>query len=1044
MDERPPPADESNTADSTRHDTNTPDSNAGDAAPSLIGRIGAISGAKFRVLLRDERTGDTPVPLTDGSASDTATARNMAADGDTPTDATASAQPHPEAGKYLVQGEIGRGGVGTVNKGHDQDLGRDVAMKFLREEFRNEPRILHRFVEEAQIGGQLQHPGIVPVYDLGTIDGRPFFSMKLIKGQTLAKLLEERAATATDRGSFLRLFEDVCQTLAYAHSRGVVHRDLKPANIMVGSFGEVQVVDWGMGKVLDAEGTQDSGAGADAATAPTSSVGTPTGSATDSEIIATVRTGDSGTKSVMGSVMGTPAYMPPEQARGDVTAMDERSDVFSLGAILCEILTGAPPYVGDVTEVITQAMQGELDDAHDRLAACGADPEMVELARRCLQAESAARPASAAVVAQAVHDHLAAVEARVHDARVEAAEAEVRAAALKRTLTLAAGLAVVIAAGLFASLWFWKAAEDSAERERLARLEAVESAENERVAKLAAEEAERVARASEQVAIEQTQVAVEQTAVARRELERAVEIKGLITAMLQSVTPAQAKRADTTLLEGILDTTAARLAEGEVEDELVAAELNGLTSYVYRAIGAYPKSEEHGLAALEAYEAALGAEHPRTLDVLNNVALVLLEQGRYAEAEPLLRRAIDAQERALGPDHIDTQVSASYLARLLELQGRYPEAEVLARDAYDVLEQQLGEDDSRTLGCQSVLATVFMRMGRFDEAEELFEQILAIEVRDRGEEHPNTLATSSNLANIYVFQERYDEAEPIRIRLLEADRAIHGEEHPSTIRSLGNLALLRQGQGRLDEAESLFLETLELAERVFGEDHPDTLTAVSSLAIVLRTQGRLDEAEPLLLRVLEIERRDLGEEHRSTLGTTTNLGKLYNDMGRYEDAAALFEISLPIKRRVLGPTHPWTGVALSGLMQAYMALGRMEEALELERELVDIDVAYAEQSDDPETLASVAWSLLTHAAEELRDPQRARGLAERACELAEEAGSERLWIYLDTLGMAQHGSGDSAAAVETQRRVIELMPNTPYAGEMRARLAEYEAAAGDS
>jgi serine/threonine protein kinase len=140
----------------------------------------------------------------------------------------------------------------AVHKGHDQDLGRDVAMKFLHDKYKDEPSILHRFVEEAQIGGQLQHPGIVPVYDLGMSDGKPFFTMKLVKGKTLAQALSDRQSVADDRRSFLAIFEQICQTMAYAHVRGVVHRDLKPANVMIGSFGEVQVVDWGMGKVLEA------------------------------------------------------------------------------------------------------------------------------------------------------------------------------------------------------------------------------------------------------------------------------------------------------------------------------------------------------------------------------------------------------------------------------------------------------------------------------------------------------------------------------------------------------------------------------------------------------------------------------------------------------------------------------------------------------------------------------------------------------------------------------------------------------------------------
>lgn len=392
-----------------------------DGTHSVLGRIGEITGSKPQVLLRDESNGDTPMlkPLASGD--------------------------RVEAGKYVVQGELGRGGVGTVHRGHDQDLGRDVAMKFLHEKYKNHPDILHRFVEEAQIGGQLQHPGIVPVYDLGLVDGKPFFAMKLVKGQTLARKLADCEASSSERRTFLAIFEDVCQTLAYAHARGVVHRDLKPANIMIGSFGEVQVVDWGMGKVLATGGVADERLAAERRA--------------EVSVIETVRSDGHGSQSMVGSVMGTPAYMPPEQARGDVEHMDERSDVFALGAILCEILTGAPPYTGTLEEQLSMAAMAELEDARARLAACAAEPEMVELALRCLMPAPAARPRSAEVVAKAVHDHLAAVESRVHAARVEAAEAQVRATELKQKQRLGLSLLVVIAVGLAASLWFWKDAD---------------------------------------------------------------------------------------------------------------------------------------------------------------------------------------------------------------------------------------------------------------------------------------------------------------------------------------------------------------------------------------------------------------------------------------------------------------------------------------------------------------------------------------------------------------------------------------------------------
>ena len=329
--------------------------------------------------------------------------------------------PAETAGRYHIEGEMARGGVGAVMKGRDLDLGREVAMKVLLEDHASNPVLVHRFVEEAQIGGQLQHPGIVPVYELGLRpDRRPFFTMKMVKGRTFAEVLEARADPAADRSHCLTVFEQVCRTLAYAHARGVVHRDLKPSNIMVGSFGEVLVMDWGLAKVLGRGGVADE---ACKDTRPG---------------VETVRTQRPGTQSLAGSVLGTPAYMPPEQARGDVEHLDERADVFALGAILCEILTGVPPYTGKTAEEVrAQAAEARLEGTIERLEACGADPELRAMARACLAPRRSQRPRNAEVVADRLAAHLASVEDRARTADLATAAARARAVEEERARNLA-------------------------------------------------------------------------------------------------------------------------------------------------------------------------------------------------------------------------------------------------------------------------------------------------------------------------------------------------------------------------------------------------------------------------------------------------------------------------------------------------------------------------------------------------------------------------------------------------------------------------------
>jgi eukaryotic-like serine/threonine-protein kinase len=321
---------------------------------------------------------------------------------------TSPEMPSPEdAGRYQLLGEIARGGMGAVLRGRDPDLGRDLAIKVVLEKHRDNPEILRRFVEEAQIGGQLQHPGILPVYDLGQFaDKRPYFAMKLVKGRTMAALLAQRGSPAADLPRFVGIFEQIAQTVAYAHARGVIHRDLKPSNVMVGSFGEVQVMDWGLAKVLATGGIADEPA---------------------ASLVRTPRSSSNADASEAGSILGTPPYMPPEQADGRVDEVDERADVFGLGSILVEILTGRPTYTGGSTlELLRKARLGDTSAALARLADCAADAELIALAKDCIAPDRDLRPRNAGIVASRVTAYLAGVQERLRKAEIAEVEARGR------------------------------------------------------------------------------------------------------------------------------------------------------------------------------------------------------------------------------------------------------------------------------------------------------------------------------------------------------------------------------------------------------------------------------------------------------------------------------------------------------------------------------------------------------------------------------------------------------------------------------------------
>ena len=365
----------------------------------------------------------------------------------------------PDPPGYALLGEIGQGGMGVVYRARDLELDREVAVKVLRGRYRAGSAAAARFLDEARITARLQHPGIPAVYRVGELpDARPFLAMKLIKGRTLDELFR---ADGPGAARWLGTFESVCHAVGYAHARGVIHRDLKPHNVMVGAFGEVQVMDWGLAKVLG-----DTPA--------------PVASAHPEPIVQSevyLPRDSDGTLTQAGSVLGTPAFMPPEQAAGEVEKIDRRADVFGLGAILCALLTGKPPYDGNTAESVRlAAVRGNTVAAFALLDACGADAEIVSLCKRCMAFEPNDRPADADAVAREVARIRAeAAERAAHAERAQlAAEVQFGEQRKRRRVIerAAAAVIVVFAAGVGVSLW-------QAQRARTEAREADEAREQE-------------------------------------------------------------------------------------------------------------------------------------------------------------------------------------------------------------------------------------------------------------------------------------------------------------------------------------------------------------------------------------------------------------------------------------------------------------------------------------------------------------------------------------------------------------------------------------
>ncbi|MGF1577882.1 MAG: protein kinase [Gemmataceae bacterium] len=371
----------------------------------------------------------------------------------------------PKAGRFQNLELLAEGGMGAVLRSYDPEMDRTLAVKVMRPHVAANPKLRALFLRETRITGQLQHPGIPPIHDLGQLeDGLPYFGMKLIEGTTLADLLNKRQDPNEDLPRYLGIFEQICQTLGFAHQRGVIHRDLKPANIMVGEFGEVQVMDWGLAKFVNGDDSIESTDDPETSQAPSTlpEESQPLENETidyepqpQSDDPLDVRQ----SLSKPGDVMGTLRFMAPEQGRGENKTLDERCDVFGLGAILCVILTGAPPFQAKGRDALMQQVKdADLTEAQRRLDQCGADKEIVDLCRGCLAPNKEDRPSDGSDVAARVTQYLESVQERLKQAEIQKREAQVKTQEERKRrrvqFALGAVLVVLLLGVCGATLWY--------------------------------------------------------------------------------------------------------------------------------------------------------------------------------------------------------------------------------------------------------------------------------------------------------------------------------------------------------------------------------------------------------------------------------------------------------------------------------------------------------------------------------------------------------------------------------------------------------------
>jgi serine/threonine protein kinase len=821
-----------------------------------------------------------------------------------PTPGSTTAYQPQGRGRYTLTHLHAQGGIGQVWLARDLDLGRDVALKELRPERRDHPAARARFLEEARVTGQLEHPGIVPVHELACpADGQPFYTMRMVRGRTLAEAIKDyhRKRQAAEAGpldlhSLLRSFVAVCQAVAYAHSRGVLHRDLKPSNVVLGDYGEVMVLDWGLARLLSRDGHQ-------AKEEATS-------------LLPVSLEGGSRDETVQGQVLGTPAYMAPEQAEGRLDLLGPATDVYALGAVLYEVLTSQAPFAGPNDEVLRRVAREQPERPRLRVPATPQGLEAVCL--KALAKKPGERYALAGELAKEVERWLAdePVGAYRDPALVRAA----RWARKHRTPVATAAASLLVA---LAALSVGLAVVGSLN----GRLEAANLELTDSNAKLEAARAEAEQKGNE--AKRERDVAVAVNDFLQRDLLGQADIGN------QPFLGEKQERNPNITVAELLDR-AAKAIEGRFKDQPeTEGAIRRTIGAAYRAMGKYERAQPHLERAVAVLEKALGPAHPGTLNSKNSLAVLYGEQAKYDKAEPLYLEVLRQQEDKLGAGHPSTLTSKYSLASLYGVQGRYEKAEPLFLEVLRLREKELGADHPDALASKHNLAALYLQQGRYEKAEPLYVEVLSQNEKKLGADHPLTLASKNSLAVLYREQGKYDSAEPLLLEVLRQSEKKLGADHPLTLVSKNSLAVLYREQGKYERAEPLFLEALRLREKKLGADHPLTVASKNSLAVLYWLMGRLDRSIPLFEELLQRNTKVLGADHPDTLLGLANLGVNYRDAGRLDEGIRHLEEALARVRARPGGAPAFLAWVPVQLAQAYDRSGQFAKSEALSRASVE-------------------------------------------------------------------------------------------------------------
>ena len=786
-------------------------------------------------------------------------------------------------GHYKLLQQIGEVGCGVVYMAEqEQPIRRRVALKVIKLGM-DTKAVIARFEAERQALALMDHPNIAKVLDAGATDtGRPYFVMELVRGIKITDYCDQNNLSTEER---LDLFVQICHAIQHAHQKGIIHRDIKPSNILVTVHDGKplpKIIDFGIAK------------------------------ATSGQLLT-----DKTLFTAFEQFIGTPAYMSPEQAEMSTLDIDTRSDIYALGVLLYELLTGRTPF--DQEELVAAGLSemrriireqepmrpstriSTLEAADQTTVARrrhAEPPQLIHVVRgdldwivmKCLEKDRTRRYETANGLADDVVRHLndEPVTARP-PGRVYRLQKLVR----RNKLAFAVGAAVTAALviGLALSTWFFF-------QEREARQQAV---------------------------------AAEQKA--RAEAAKSQQVAQFLKDMLKGVGPSVALGRDTTMLREILDKTADRVGNDLKDQPEVEAELRSTIGGVYDALGQYNKAEATYRSALALRRGLWGNMNTNVADSLDNLGWELLNQGKIAEAEPAFQEALTIRTNLLGSEHVKVAASLCHLGLVRVWQVRNSEGEQLLRQSLAMRRKLLGNESLDVVESLSALSWALNNLGKPDQAEAAAREALAIQARVLPDERSAADAgiTQDRLGFALHNQNRMAEAEALFRQNVTMRKNLLGTEHPNVSGSLDSLAWELAGEGKLAEAEATEREALATSRKTVGEQHPNTAWCLDDLGMILRKAGRLPEAETAYRESLAIWHQ-LGNFNETF--ECFRLAAVLQDQGKLSEVEALYRTEVETARK--SPASMKLVAALLGYQADFLSnQGKLSEAEPLYREGLD-------------------------------------------------------------------------------------------------------------